>query len=130
MTETVPIDVRLGLDAHGTAAPPRQNGTLVFAEPWERRVFGVAMALHQAGRFEWEDFRQRLIAAIAEWEAEHPDGEGYRYYDRWLVALQRVAYDADLVSVGEHEARVAAFATRPAGHDHEHPHGDHDHHAP
>ncbi len=52
------------LDSSGAAAPPRDNGELVFAAPWESRAFGVALALHDAGRIEWEDFRQTLIAEI------------------------------------------------------------------
>ena len=33
-------------------APPRSNGELVFAAPWESRLFGMTLALHEAGRFE------------------------------------------------------------------------------
>ena len=33
----------------GPAAPPRSNGELVFAEPWESRAFGVAVALARRG---------------------------------------------------------------------------------
>ena len=33
------------LDVDGPAAPPRSNGELAFNAPWERRVFGVTMAL-------------------------------------------------------------------------------------
>ena len=54
------------LDVDGPAAPPRSNGELVFAEPWESRAFGLALALHDGGAFEWEDFRQQLIATIAD----------------------------------------------------------------
>ena len=36
------------LDRDGPAAPPRRNGELVFAAPWERRLFGVTMALTSA----------------------------------------------------------------------------------
>src|SRR5260221_8957055 len=60
------------LDSSGAAAPPRDNGELVFAAHWESRAFGVALALHDAGRIGWEDFRQTLIAEIGAWEAAHP----------------------------------------------------------
>ena len=36
-------------ELEGVAAPPRANGELVFAAPWESRVFGVTMALREAG---------------------------------------------------------------------------------
>ena len=71
------------------AAPPRANGELVFAEPWESRSFGVAVALHDAGIVDFEAFRARLIAEIAAWEASQAPGEAYRYYERWLTALER-----------------------------------------
>jgi nitrile hydratase accessory protein len=114
------------LDATGIAAPPRLNGSLVFAEPWESRVFGITMALHEAGRFEWEDFRQRLISDIKAWEDAHPDGEGFSYYEQWLAALQSLVCDRELVSHDDFDARVTAFAARTAGHDHAHEHA-HEH---
>ena len=33
----------------GQAALPRKNGELVFDEPWQGRVFGMAVALHERG---------------------------------------------------------------------------------
>ena len=54
-------------------APPRRNGQLLFERPWEGRMFAVALALSRDGHYEWEDFRQSLIASIAAWEAEHAD---------------------------------------------------------
>jgi nitrile hydratase accessory protein len=106
------------LDSAGASAPPRRNGSLVFAEPWERRLFGVTMALHEAGCFEWEAFRQHLIDSIASWEADHPGGDGYHYYEQWLSALQSVLSESELVSSADLHERVAVFAARPAGHDH------------
>ena len=52
------------------AAPPRANGELVFAAPWESRVFGLAAALRERGLFSWDEFRAELIAAIDD-EADH-----------------------------------------------------------
>ena len=34
----------------GAAALPRKNGELVFEEPWQGRVFGMAVALHEQRR--------------------------------------------------------------------------------
>lgn len=113
------------LDLEGPSAPPRTNGALVFDEPWESRAFGLAMSLSQAGAFEWEDFRAELIKAVASWEKAHPDHEGYRYYERWLEAMQATLTTKGLVSTAEADARVHEFSSRPAGHDHRH--DDHDH---
>ena len=121
------------LDSAGPAAPPRDNGELVFAAPWESRAFGVALALHDAGRIDWENFRQSLIAEIRDWEAAHPSGEGWSYYERWLRALERVVSGEGLVGAEDLRARQAVLASRPAGHDHgeagnDQPHEHHGHH--
>jgi nitrile hydratase accessory protein len=111
------------LDVEGPGAPPRSNGELVFAEPWESRAFAMAVTLADTGLFTWDEFRDDLVARIAAWEADHPDGEPFRYYRCWLAALEDrvVATGAlDAVTVDE---RSADLAGRPAGHDH----GDHGH---
>jgi len=107
------------LDSAGPAAPPRDNGELVFAAPWESRAFGVALALHESGRMDWEDFRQSLIGEIAAWEAAHPSGEGWNYYECWLRSLERVVSGRGLIDAGDLRARQAELAARPAGHDHD-----------
>ena len=115
------------LDIEGPAAPPRKNGELVFGAPWESRAFGLAMTLHAGGKFEWEDFRQELIAVIAEWEREHGPDEAWSYYECWVLALERVLNDRGLVGSEEVDSRTAQFAARPHGHDHRHDGHDHDH---
>jgi nitrile hydratase accessory protein len=105
------------LDIEGAAAPPRSNGELVFAAPWESRAFGLAMALNDAGLFEWEAFRQQLMAAVA--RAEATGGE-FSYYRCWLEALQTLLDTEGLVDLASVEERTAELACRPAGHDHDH----------
>jgi nitrile hydratase accessory protein len=102
----------------GPAAPPRANGEMVFDAPWESRLFGVTMALVEDERFAWSDFQQRLITAVGRWEAEHPDGEGYRYYERWAEALESLLDDLGIVTIETTDARARSLAARPAGHDH------------
>jgi nitrile hydratase accessory protein len=106
------------LATFGPAAPPRSNGELVFKAPWESRLFGVTMALCDAGRFEWREFQRRLIAAVGRWEAEHPDGAGYHYYERWAEALESLLGDRGILALAAIDERAAALARRPAGHDH------------
>jgi nitrile hydratase accessory protein len=132
----LPVD----LPTTGPTAPPRSNGEMVFDAPWESRLFGVTMALVEAERFPWSEFQQRLIAAVGRWEADHPDGEGYRYYERWAEALESLLADLGIVAIEATDARLLALAARPAGHDHpdHHDHLDqrgqdqrgHDHHEP
>lgn len=106
------------LDSAGPAAPPRDNGELVFAAPWESRAFGVALALDDAGCIDWEVFRQALIREIGEWEAGHPSGQGWSYYECWLRSLERLVSGMGLVTADDLRARLDQLAARPAGHDH------------
>jgi nitrile hydratase accessory protein len=118
------------LDSAGPAAPPRDNGELVFAAPGESRAFGGALARHDAGCIDWEDFRQALIREIGEWEAGHPSGQGWSYYECWLRSLERLVSGTGLVAADDLRARLDQLAARPAGHDHDADHGHnhrHDH---
>lgn len=79
-------------------APPRCDGALSFESEWERRAFGIALALSKEGYFEWEDFRQALIREIRAWEAEHDlDDPSWRYYRCWLAALEKVMRQVGLI---------------------------------
>jgi nitrile hydratase accessory protein len=72
------VDVELELD--GPGAPPRANGEMVFEHPWQRRLFATTIALCQSGTIVYADFRDRLIAEVA----EHPD----EYWSSWQDALE------------------------------------------
>lgn len=100
------------------AAPPRSNGELVFAEPWESRAFGMAVSLYDSGVFEWPRFQAALIARIAAWERGHAEGECWSYYEHWLGALQDVLAGDGAVFTDEVTTRARWLAGRPAGHDH------------
>jgi nitrile hydratase accessory protein len=115
------------LDVDGPAAPPRSNGELVFAEPWESRAFGLAMSLSASGTFEWEDFRRQLIAAIGEAERDPDPDEPFSYYRCWLLALERVLDAGGVVSTEQLLHRAEELDARPSGHDHEGHDHDHDH---
>lgn len=107
------------LDADGPAAPPRRNGELIFAAPWESRLFGLTMSLHRAGLFEREEFRSRLIAAIGEWEACGRDDAAWSYYGCWAAAFERLLAEKGLCAPDDLAARAERLAARPPGHDHE-----------
>ncbi|HEY1968793.1 MAG TPA: nitrile hydratase accessory protein [Pseudonocardia sp.] len=110
------------LDVEGPAAPPRSNGELVFAEPWESRAFGMAVTLYDAGVFTWPQFQAALIARIAGWEANPPAGQCWSYYQHWLGALEDVLACDGTVFADEISTRAEALANRPAGYDHKHDH--------
>lgn len=90
-------------------SPPRDNGTLLFERDWEGRAFGMAIALSKEGHYEWEDFRQGLMGSIEEWESSHPlDDESWDYYQRWLLALERLVSAHEIIEGSELEARTQA----------------------
>ena len=66
----------------GAAALPRRNGELVFAEPWESSAFGMAVALCEAGVYEWDEFRDAIERIPPQ---EYLEAS---YYERWLRAVE------------------------------------------
>lgn len=106
----------------GAAAPPRDNGELVFAEPWESRAFGMVVSLHDTGAFAWPTFQAALIARIAAWEVNPPEGECWSYYQHWLGALEDVLAADGTVFADEVAVRARELERREPGHDHDHPH--------
>jgi nitrile hydratase accessory protein len=84
---------------------PRKNGELVFAAPWQSRIFGMAVALNERGTYEWDDFRRRLVDEIA----RDPDRD---YYGSWLGALERLLLDTRVLSDTELTRRKAEYANQ------------------
>lgn len=91
------------LPVSGEEAPPRDNGELVFTEPWEATAFGVAVALSDQGTYNWEHFRQRLIKAIAD------SGGCEAYYESWAKALETSVVDAGILPEQEIQERMTAL---------------------
>lgn len=88
-------------------AVPRKNGELVFAAPWEGRIFGMAVALGDNAVYPWDAFRDRLAVEIAAAE-EH--GDGSPYYERWLASFERLLLETAIVTPDELDARTAEYA--------------------
>ena len=78
MSVELPDEVSL---MDGDSALPRDNGELVFAAPWEARAVAMAVGLVDRLGLPWDEFRTRLIRAIAT-DPERP------YYESWSVALE------------------------------------------
>ena len=90
----------------GQAALPRKNGELVFEEPWQGRVFGMAVALHERDLFEWEEFRRALIAQIAAAEARPGP---FVYYEIWLRTFEELLAGKGLVTGAELDETTYQF---------------------
>jgi len=92
----------------GAAAVPRKNGELVFDAPWQSRAFAMAVRLAERGLFEWNDFRDRLIAQIAATPGGGEDeSPAAVYYRQWQAALESLLHDKGLVGSADVDARAA-----------------------
>jgi len=109
-SDDIPLD--------GVTAPPMANGELVFELPWQGRVFGMARALCNNGLFEWDEFRDYLIAEIAAWDAAAKPEQDYQYYELFSNALQKLLAEKGICDPSELNVRTKEFQQRPAGHDH------------
>ena len=62
-----------------------------FDHDWQRRAFGLALALSEFGHYPWSEFQQSLIDTIGAWEATpETDRAEWEYYDHWVAALETV----------------------------------------
>jgi len=70
-----------------------------FEHEWQRRAFGLALALSEFGHYQWSDFQQSLIETIGRWE-NTPETEraDWEYYDHWVNALTKVVDDHHLLA--------------------------------
>jgi nitrile hydratase accessory protein len=87
-------------------APPRANGELVFAAPWEGRAFGMATSLSDAGLYDWDAFRAQLVREV---DTEERAGGDFDYYAAWLRAFERLLEAQGIVSRDELAERTAEF---------------------
>lgn len=107
-------------DLRGDLALPRANGELVFAEPWQARAFGIAVALNERGAYPWRDFHASLAREIA---AQGSGDASEQYYARWLAALETLLTQRGILSPAE----IAARASQCAAASHHDDHYDHNH---
>lgn len=100
--------------------PLDDEGSPVFAEPWEASAFALAVRLSDAGLFTWSEWADALAGEIrAAGEAGDPDLGG-GYYRHWTRALERLCAERGLVSPEEADRRKEAwrraYLAAPHGH--------------
>ncbi len=99
--------------------PPRTEGEPVFAEPWQAQAFALAVQLHDAGHFSWDEWAETLGREIKAAQDRGDPDDGSTYYRHWLAALRTILSAKDLVSEGDVEGRKAAwvdaYASTPHG---------------
>ena len=100
-----------------------EGGEVAFESAWEIRAFALAVAAHNSGQYEWAEFQRALVAAIARWE-ESGSSTPWRYYDRWLEALESVLTERGALEAAELDERTRAVLTTPRDASHQRAHRD------
>jgi nitrile hydratase accessory protein len=85
---------------------PRDAEGPVFAEPWQAQAFALTVQLHEQGAFTWSEWASALSGEL---KAAGPAGDGSRYYDHWLAALERMVTDKRLAGADALDARKRAW---------------------
>ena len=105
----------------GDSALPRKSGELVFHDAWERRAFALAVALCEQGHFQWDEFRDHLIAEIGaadQARTNDPDAPFSGYYEHWLASFEKVLLEKGLCSRNQlraDEGEETTHQTAPSG---------------
>jgi nitrile hydratase accessory protein len=60
----------------------------VFKEPWEARVFAMAVMLHERGLFSWPEWTLALSREIHRANSAGNPDPVFTYYEHWLNALE------------------------------------------
>ena len=101
------------------AGLPRDADGPVFAEPWQAEAFALTIRLHEAGCFSWPEWADTLATVLREVRERGEVDDGSRYYDHWLVALERLVTAKQVFSAADldqrKEAWVEAYSSTPHG---------------
>ena len=95
----------------------------VFTAPWEARAFAIALRLSEAGLFQWDEFRARLIAEVGASDRIHErDGTADQgeYYTHFVRALEAIVTEKGLASHKDLAAKLADLEPPAAHQDHDH----------
>lgn len=84
-------ELAVHIDPDDPAGPPRTNGELTFAAPWQGRAFGICLAVLEREGLGWDAFRTHLVAEID----RRPDGD---YYDAFGLALDRFLAERGIIA--------------------------------
>lgn len=113
-------DPRLTVEALVCDLPGGRTGERSFEQPWEIRAFALAVALHQKGAYQWDEFQRALIESIAKWDvsATSLPAPEWSYYEHWLAALEQLLSDRTVLDPKDIDARTAHVLTSPPNRDH------------
>jgi nitrile hydratase len=91
---------------HGFGPVDPEPGEPVFHHEWERRVFGLQLAMFALRRFNVDTFRHAIE------RMGHANYLNTSYYDHWLHGLESLAIETGMVTREELDAKVRAIAGR------------------
>src|SRR5262245_4588953 len=103
----------IGYDRASLATLPRlpcDEGGPVFAEPWQAQAFALAVNLSKQGHFTWKEWATELAATLKAVSDRGEPDDGSRYYDYWLVTLERLVMAKGLADRSALVARKEAWA--------------------
>ena len=99
---------------------PRDADGPVFAEAWQAEAFALTVRLHEAGCFAWTEWAATLATVLKEVRERGETDDGSRYYDHWLVALERLVTEKRILHPADLARRkaawVEAYRVTPHGH--------------
>lgn len=94
-----------GMHGFGPIDPEPQESEPVFHSPWERRAFGLSLAVGALGKWNLDMMRHAG-------ERQHPvDYLRHAYYENWLSALEKLLVERGLVTA---EELAGGTASEPA----------------
>ena len=82
----------------GDAPLPRDNGELVFEEPWQGRALGMGVVVLERTGATWAEFRRHLVDAIRRRPHDPGESAATAYYAAWLDAVEALLAEKGLVA--------------------------------
>jgi nitrile hydratase accessory protein len=93
MSDLAALDTALGREL----PLPRDNGELVFEEPWQGRALGMGVVVLERLGAPWDEFRRHLAAAIAARGQPAGESAAAAYYAAWLDALEALLAERGVI---------------------------------
>jgi nitrile hydratase accessory protein len=72
----------------GHAPLPRDNGELVFEEPWQGRALGMGVLVLERTGASWAELRRHLVEALSRRPPRPAESAATTDYTAWLDALE------------------------------------------
>ena len=98
---------------------PRDDDGPVFNEPWQAQAFALAVRLSEEGHFTWDEWATTLSQEITRAQFAGDPDLGDTYYHHWVVALERLCAEKNLVGLASMDQRTEewrqAYLNTPHG---------------